>query len=176
MFKILMNNQANVTFQSKTPNTLKATQVSGRNTSQQYVHSIALLHKQKKIGFNLGGLKISSNVTKDVQEKQHNLQNESKLENQSDGFGSFGKIRNELTESAAAVEQNKQDDIPVETNPDIAKVMGFSGFGNGKKAKNFDMAQIMEEAKRKAQERNLAGNQQLEQQYEEMRESNPINK
>merc|ERR1712001_94935 len=31
-----------------------------------------------------------------------------------------------------------------------------------------------EEAKRKAQERNLASNQQLEQQYEEMRESNPI--
>ena len=129
---------------------------------------------QKKIGFNLGGLKISSNVSKDVQEKQENQQNESKVDKQSDGFGSFGKIRNELTDPAAAVKQNQQDEISVETNPDIAKVMGFSGFGNGKKAKNFDMAQIMEEAKRKAQERNLASNQQLEQQYEEMRESNPI--
>ena len=129
---------------------------------------------QKKIGFNLGGLKISSNVSKDVQEKQENQQNESKADEQSDGFGSFGKIRNELTDPAAAAKQNQQDEISVETNPDIAKVMGFSGFGNGKKAKNFDMAQIMEEAKRKAQERNLASNQQLEQQYEEMRESNPI--
>merc|ERR1712001_386643 len=51
--------------------------------------------------------------------------------------------------------------------------MGFTGFGNSKKAKNFDMAQIMEEAKRKAQERNIERNQQLEQEYVEIQNTSP---
>ena len=123
----------------------------------------------KKIGFNLGSLNISGNISKE--KKQESCQKISSPENSdSTGFGSFGKIHNEVTEPVK-IDHN---DISVETNPDIAKVMGFSGFGDGKKARNFDMAQIMEEAKRKAQERNVSNNQQLEQEYEKMQKSLPV--
>ena len=43
--------------------------------------------------------------------------------------------------------------------------MGFTGFGDGKKAKHFDMAKIMEDAKQKAKDRNAANNAKLERDY-----------
>ena len=123
---------------------------------------------RKKIGFNLGTLKISGNSTNDRDAERNEAQNNtSNSSTETGSFGSFGKIHNELTEPPKV----KNDDISVETNPDIAKVMGFSGFGDGKKAKNFDMAQIMEEAKRKAQERNFTNNIQLEQKYTDMQKA-----
>jgi WD40 repeat protein len=124
---------------------------------------------RKKIGFNLGSLKISGSTSKDnITEKIHTSEDERKSDSaETAGFGSFSKIRNEVTEP---IKENDEDEISVETNPDIAKVMGFSGFGDGKKARNFDMAQIMEEAKRKAQARNFSGNQQLEQEYSELQQ------
>ena len=124
---------------------------------------------RKKIGFNLGTLKISGNSSNDGNtEKTYVQNNTSNTSAETSGFGSFGKIHNELTEPPKL---KNEDDISVETNPDIAKVMGFSGFGDGKKAKNFDMAQIMEEAKRKAEERNFVNNIQLEQNYNDMQKA-----
>ena len=120
-----------------------------------------MIRKNPKIGFNLGSLKITGNVSKDKSEEHtNNPSNTTKKDDTNKtigGFGSFGKIHNEVT-SKSTEEGSKDDDFFVETNPDIARVMGFSGFGDGKKAKNFDMAQIMEEAKRKAQERNITKN------------------
>ena len=100
---------------------------------------------RKKIGFNLGSLKISGSISKDnITDKIPTTEVDRKSDcGETAGFGSFGKIRNELIEP---IKESDKDDISVETNPDIAKVMGFSGFGDGKKARNFDMAQIMEEA------------------------------
>ena len=124
---------------------------------------------KKKIGFNLGSLKISGNISNDKNSEKTNPQESSDtVTTNATGFGSFGKIHNEVTEKPKI---KNEEDISVETNPDIAKVMGFSGFGDGKKAKNFDMAQIMEEAKRKAQERNFTNNIQLEQKYTDMQKA-----
>lgn len=123
---------------------------------------------KKKIGFNLGSLKISANISNDKDKEPPSEHEGSNNATQQSGFGSFGKIHNEVIEPPKV--QN-EDEIKVESNPDIAKVMGFSGFGDGKKAKNFDMAQIMEEAKRKAQERNFTNNLQLEQDYTDMQKN-----
>merc|ERR1712223_160612 len=120
---------------------------------------------KKKIGFNLGSLKISANISNDKEKEPPGEQDSSNNPTQKSGFGSFGKIHNEVIEPPKI---KNEDEIKVESNPDIAKIMGFSGFGDGKKAKNFDMAQIMEEAKRKAQERNFTNNLQLEQNYNDM--------
>ena len=93
---------------------------------------------KKKIGFNLGSLKISGNISNDKNSEKTNPQESSDtVTTNATGFGSFGKIHNEVTEKPKI---RNEEDISVETNPDIAKVMGFSGFGDGKKAKNFDMA------------------------------------
>jgi len=55
-----------------------------------------------------------------------------------------------------------------ESNDDMARVMGFSGFGNLKKAKQFDMSKILEDAKVQARERNATNNQALEEKAAEM--------
>ena len=91
---------------------------------------------RKKIGFNLGSLKISGSISKDnIADKIPATEVDQKSDcGETAGFGSFGKIRNELVEP---IKGSDKDDISVETNPDIAKVMGFSGFGDGKKARNF---------------------------------------
>merc|ERR1712223_141931 len=123
---------------------------------------------KKKIGFNLGSLEISANISNDKEKEHLSEQDSSNNPTQKSGFGSFGKIHNEVIETPKI---KNEDEIKVESNSDIAKVMGFSGFGDGKKAKNFDMAQIMEEAKRKAQERNFTNNLQLEQDYTEMQKN-----
>ena len=139
-----------------------------------------MIRKNAKIGFNLGSLTIAAgNVTNEG--NSSNLESNSvvvdnKAQDTSKdavGFGSFGKIYNEVTSKSNTTGDDKADDITVETNPDIARVMGFTGFGNSRKAKNFDMAQIMEEAKRKAQERNIERNQQLEQEYVEIQNTLP---
>ena len=59
-------------------------------------------------------------------------------------------------------------DLVAESNDDMARVMGFSGFGNMKKAKQFDMSKILEDAKIQARERNATNNQALEEKAVEM--------
>lgn len=86
---------------------------------------------------SLGGLKIGtpSSSSEKVEEV---------------GFGKFSKT------------EEKQVDLVAESNDDIAQVMGFSGFGDSKKAKQFDMSKILEEAKATAKERNAEKNEALE--------------
>ena len=59
-------------------------------------------------------------------------------------------------------EPEKPEEMVVESTSDIARVMGFSGFGDSKKAKQFDMSLIFEEAKQKALDRNAANKLKLQ--------------
>lgn len=100
-----------------------------------------------KIALNLGGLKIGAAVSQQQDSEQPS----------SSGFGSF----------SSKTEQQKKDnnvDLVAESDPDMARIMGFSGFGDSKKAKQFDMAKILAEAKESARDRNAANNVTLEQQ------------
>ncbi len=49
---------------------------------------------------------------------------------------------------------------------DMAKIMGFSSFGGGKKAKAFDLESMVADATKTAKERNMEGNLQLEEEGE----------
>ena len=86
------------------------------------------------------------------------------------GFGSFGKI---IVNEAEKGEGDKEE-APSQETLDMEAVMGFKGFGNGKAAKQaehkpkaFDLSSILEEAKRKAQERNATNNAKLEEEAKE---------
>lgn len=112
-----------------------------------------------KIALNLGGLKLD----KPAEEQT------TTTETTSGGFGAFGK--KEVAEKADKLNHDKQEqevDLVAESDPDLASVMGFSGFGDSKKAKQFDMNQILEEAKVKARERNAAQNAALEAEAEKI--------
>ena len=107
----------------------------------------------KKISLNLGGLKLGQASTSTSSANESNTAAE--------GFGSFGKKEQKIQfEPSKPFEP--EVDIVVEKEPDLASVMGFSGFGDSKKAKQFDMAKIMEEARVQARERNAARNAELE--------------
>jgi len=77
--------------------------------------------------------------------------------------GSFKPVENEvLRGEEETVEAPEEPEMVVESTSDIAKVMGFSGFGDSKKAKQFDMSIIFEEARKKALDRNASNNIKLE--------------
>jgi len=109
-----------------------------------------------KIGMNLGGLNISGSI------QQKNQTNEG-------GGGGFGKISNLVV---AENEAAKVSDLADGTNPDLEKMMGFSGFGGTKGAKakmekpktaqQFDVDAMFASAARSAQERNALNNMRLE--------------
>ena len=102
--------------------------------------------KKNKISLNLGGLKLGSTIA------------QSQNEPESAGFGSFGK-----KVAQKPVEKSEDNvELVAETQEEMYKVMGFSGFGDSKKAKHFDMGKILEEARTKAKERNEAKNLELE--------------
>ena len=71
-------------------------------------------------------------------------------------------IVNEAVIGNVLPEPEKPEEMVVESTLDIARVMGFSGFGDSKKAKQFDMSLIFEEAKQKALDRNAANNLKLQ--------------
>ena len=75
-------------------------------------------------------------------------------------FGSFGK--------ASKPTETKEPDLVAESTDDMAKIMGFSGFGDMKKAKQFDMSKILEDATSEARKRNAANNLALEAKADEM--------
>ena len=85
----------------------------------------------------------------------------------SSSFGSFGKIVNEANKKEGSHEDGDQSS---EETRQMEAVMGFKGFGNGKekaKPKTFDLTAILEDAKRKAQERNASNNARLEEEAKE---------
>ena len=101
--------------------------------------------KKTKISLNLGGLKLGGSTS-----------SQSQGDPGTSGFGSFGKKEPEKVEEKDNVE------LVAESQENLYKVMGFSGFGDSKKAKQFDMGKILEEARSKAIERNAEKNLELE--------------
>ena len=104
-----------------------------------------------KIGFNLGGLSLGAK--KNPEKREEDVATES--------FGSFGKITVEKSPT-------KEVDLKAESSDEMAQVMGFSGFGDGKKAKYFDMNKILEESKAHALKRNAESVAKLKQQHQEL--------
>ncbi len=83
----------------------------------------------------------------------------------SGGFGSFGKST--ASAPAAIVNEVETETATQGPKPDsedrrLAEVMGFSGFGGHKAAREFDLATIAEEAKKKARDRCAENNAMLE--------------
>ena len=116
----------------------------------------------QKIGFNLSSLKLAEKPGKEIEKTEKNEPNAS-------GFGSFGK-QTETPESKS----DPEIELKAETLPDIAQVMGFSGFSDGKKAaKYFDMNKILEEAKTTAQERNAESVAKLDTEYKDFVNKKP---
>jgi len=85
---------------------------------------------------------------------------------------------NEITDAADATNDHDVDDGNDEEADKMAQVMGFSGFGGGKKgqsskgqskqgqkAKYFDMSQMVEEARKSAKQRNAESNAKLESEH-----------
>ena len=142
-----------------------------------------------KIGLNLGQMKIA--------EKEENKTETVVKEKEDDGgggFGSFGSFgtkektdSNEITNLVNEVEHKEVSDFIDEVNPDIAKVMGFSGFSStnkthpnkltprtenktapntgaaaGKKAQQFDVESMFAQVAQSAYEKNFEKNQRLE--------------
>eukprot|EP00092_Neocalanus_flemingeri_P015907 GFUD01017224.1.p1 GENE.GFUD01017224.1~~GFUD01017224.1.p1 ORF type:complete len:700 (-),score=251.17 GFUD01017224.1:58-2157(-) len=131
-----------------------------------------------KIGLNLGQMKIAE------KEPDNNecggAGKEKDKGGQVAGFGSFGKIDHSNKITNLMVTENEatdqSDDYVDEVNPDLAKMMGFSGFGSThksnrdlnkedkdtKKAQQFDVDAMFASVAKTAQERNLVNNQKLE--------------
>jgi hypothetical protein len=146
------------------------------------------MNKTPKISLNLGGLKLGAAAPIPESDKSEDseksgfgtFQSFGKInptskpestEKTTSGFGKiepvksgpFKPVENEvLREEAGAVEKTEEAEMVVESTSDIAKVMGFSGFGDSKKAKQFDMSIIFEEARKKALDRNASNNIKLE--------------
>ena len=81
----------------------------------------------KKISLNLGGLKLGQASTSKSSAKESDFTN-------AEGFGSFGKKEKKI-QFEPSEPSEPEVDIVVEKEPDLASVMGFSGFGDSKKAK-----------------------------------------
>ena len=125
-----------------------------------------------KIGLNLGQMKLA--------EKEPDKDKEDEHEDVGGGFGSFGKKDDSNKITNLMVTENEatdpSDDYVEEVNPDLAKLMGFSGFGSThksnrdllkdgnteKKAQQFDVDAMFASVAKTAQERNLMNNQKLE--------------
>ena len=106
--------------------------------------------KKNKISLNLGGLKLGGGQST----PSGSAQPEKQPEPETSGFGTFSK--SELAKKTVIEEST------LESQAEMYKIMGFSGFGDSKKAKQFDMGKILEEARSKAIERNAEKNLELE--------------
>ncbi len=107
------------------------------------------------------------------------------FQSSSSGFGSFGK---KSSSSGSSAFVNEVTHPPAESassgrsaeEEEMAKVMGFTGFGGGKKkssaAMTFDLDSMVADATKTAKERNLEANQRLEQEAEEDRERELVRK
>ena len=134
-----------------------------------------------KISLNLGGLKLGSSSKafedeaepstskksmgmgfKTFGQKPTNSNAEPSTSKPFEGmsFGSFGKASKPI--------ETEEPDLVAESTDDMAKIMGFSGFGDMKKAKQFDMSKILEDATSEARKRNAANNLALEAKADEM--------
>ena len=126
-----------------------------------------------KIGLNLGQMKIG-----EKEPDKDKGGGEAASVDDGGGFGSFGKmdsankIQNLLVAENEATDNN--DGYVEEVNPELAKMMGFSGFGSthksnrdinkdeNKKAQQFDVDAMFASVAKTAQERNLLNNQNLD--------------
>ena len=114
---------------------------------QKFIAKIQLSNmEKKKISLNLGGLKLGGSTSSQTHDDPG-----------TSGFGSFGK-----KEPEKLVKEKDNVELVAESEENLYKVMGFSGFGDSKKAKQFDMGKILEEARSKAIERNAEKNLELE--------------
>ena len=129
-----------------------------------------------KIGLNLGQMNLAE------KEPDKDEVSGAGSDEGGGGFGSFGKIdpSNKITNLMVTENEalDNNDDFVEEINPDLAKMMGFSGFGSThksnrdlnkdnkekdtKKAQQFDVESMFASVARTAQERNLVNNQKLE--------------
>ena len=132
-----------------------------------------------KIGLNIGQMKLG-----DKEEKSKEDSGGAEA-----GFGSFGsftnkgKDNNEITNLVNEEEKAEESDFVDDVNPDIAKVMGFSGFSSTthkkgtdkltpktqnttavppKKAQQFDVESMFAAVAKSAFEKNFDQNQKLE--------------
>ena len=101
-----------------------------------------MMRKTPKIGFNLGALKIGGGGELKTEHNNQDAQGQGKVADDPDkkdipdsggnaGFGTFGKmanmksdtnvIRNEVTTTTTQDLDDEEDEIKVETNPDIAR-------------------------------------------------------
>ena len=143
---------------------------------QKYLHKMKRGTGFGKIGLNIGQMKIGEKeaTTKDDDQK---------------GFGSFGsfsgsaKDSSEITNLVNEDESKEESDFVEDVNPDIAAVMGFSGFYSTthkkgtdkltpktqnttavptKKAQQFDVDSMFAAVAKSAFEKNFDKNQKLE--------------
>ena len=133
-----------------------------------------------KIGLNIGQMKLGD------KEEQSKEDSEGGTEA---GFGSFGSFNNkekdinQITNLINEEEKTEESDFVDDVNPDIAKVMGFSGFSSTthkkstdkltpktknttavptKKAQQFDVDSMFAAVAKSAFEKNFDQNQKLE--------------
>jgi len=142
-----------------------------------------------KIGINLGQMKLAESQLPSKPEETPPPPDEGG----GGGFGSFSKAAdkdNQITNLVNAEEPGNQGDYVEEVNPDLAKMMGFSGFGSSnksavwgkphkninlmiskeenrtapamKKAQQFDVDTMFATVAKSAQEKNFSNNQRLE--------------
>merc|ERR1712062_352597 len=74
--------------------------------------------EKKKISLNLGGLKLGGSTSSQTHDDPG-----------TSGFGSFGK-----KEPEKLVKEKDNVELVAESEEDLYKVMGFSGFGDSKKS------------------------------------------
>ena len=133
-----------------------------------------------KIGLNIGQMKLGDKEDKSKDDSGGGSEA---------GFGSFGsfnnkaKDSNEITNLVNEEENKEESDFVDDVNPDIAKVMGFSGFSSTthkkgsdkltpktqnttavptKKAQQFDVDSMFATVAKSAFEKNFDQNQKLE--------------
>ena len=151
----------------------------------QNIHFISHIIMKRGIGFGKIGLNIGQMKLGD---KEEQLKEDSEKGTEA-GFGSFGsfnnkeKDRNEITNLVNEEEKTEESDFVDDVNPDIAKVMGFSGFSSTthkkgtdkltpktknttavptKKAQQFDVDSMFAAVAKSAFEKNFDQNQKLE--------------
>ena len=133
-----------------------------------------------KIGLNIGQMKLGDKDEKSKEDSEGGTEA---------GFGSFGSFnkketdRNEITNLVHEEEKTEDSDFVDDVNPDLAKVMGFSGFSSTthkkgtdkltpktknttavptKKAQQFDVDSMFAAVAKSAFEKNFDQNQKLE--------------
>jgi len=138
------------------------------------------MKKAGKISLNLGGLKLGSTIKGDSSQATEPKEEAPKPSEASvSGFGTFGTAgkkepavkppeipsrplqEHKPAERPETRDEKPEDEMVVEPTTDVARVMGFSGFGDSKKAKQFDMSQMFEEARQKAADRYASNNLKL---------------